>query len=605
MRKYYCAILFSLLMLSCSEEYTTDIPSGHSDEMLFRLHTTGYAGEETRSTDALVVFDRLEHYIVNKDDGGFAGNFRSLYKADLAQIKVEGLADGNYYLLVLAVKGDPDKDGAVLHKLENSSSPWLSLGSGSQAKSLQAEYFYVRHPFTVSGGQVQDSDVRLRRIVGKVEFRLNYQSDYVRRSIESADAAPTSDSTFGNVLNADGTVSGEQSMGDWSLLDERQILLLPSGEGGNLRGDIVLHSRRHTGEVIERTYQFDVPVRPGEHSVINISITHPDNNTGLLYIKEKDYTPDNFYTILSDTESKTVYYDSKQRSFNVNEPLQFSIRNDTSLHLRFYSPLAISGVTVYAKTPEMREYFELGYFTQIPAFADAIFPLPLSRREAVYRTESGQYVSIPALNGTDIQTLKFKIVSDDPYWQKISKIEAKWFITFNPYGGDPDQPNGAPNGNWMGMRPVHAREIIALLTNIAYMCSLDDFRARVLSYQDKIVDNDGKTYVDMSIIVDKLQNLARFNTGLVYSGNGVMGLGGGATLGVYQGAYLLHYVNQYQCSFFFHELGHCMGYNHSSGMTYGPWSSECASGYYVGNIHNFPVYSADILNSSANPNIYK
>ena len=202
MLKYYCAILFSLLMLSCSEEYTTDTPSGHPDEMLFRLHIKGYAGEETRSTDALVVFDRLEHYIVNEDDGSFASNFRSLYNVNLAQIKVEGLADGNYYLLVLAVKGDPDKDGAVLHKLENSSSPWLSLGSGNQVKSLQAEYFYIRHPFTVSGGQVSDRDVRLRRIVGKVEFRLNYQSDYVRQSIESVDATPSSNSTFGNVLNA-------------------------------------------------------------------------------------------------------------------------------------------------------------------------------------------------------------------------------------------------------------------------------------------------------------------------------------------------------------------------------------------------------------------
>ena len=114
----------------------------------------------------------------------------------------------------------------------------------------------------------------------------------------------------------------------------------------------------------------------------------------------------------------------------------------------------------------------------------------------------------------------------------------------------------------MGLRPVHAREIIALLTNIAYMCTLDDFRARVLSYQGRILDNDKKTPVDMSIIVDKLQNLTRFNTGLVYPGNGVMGLGGGATLGVYQGAYLLHYINRYQCSFYFHELGHCMGYNH-------------------------------------------
>lgn len=602
MQKNYFLLILILLCVACSEEENISVPPNAIDGVSFRLRTTGYAGSATRSTETLVQFDRLEHYIVN-EAGDFTANIRSLYHTDLAQIKIEGIKDGNYHLLVLAVKGDYNADGAVIHKLNDSSSPWLSFRTTGEGRTLQAEYYYCRHSFTVSGGVVENPEIDLQRIVGKVEFRFNYRSDYVRKSIVSMNVIPAADSTFGNVLNADGTVSGAQSSGEFSLMDANQFLLLPAGEENRFRGNIVLTSIRHTGEEIEQDYQFDVAVMPNRHSVININIIHPDDNTGSLYIKNDDYTPDNFYTILSDSEPKSIYYNSSERSFYINAPLQLAIKNDTSLHLRFYSPVAISGVKVYAKTPQMRESFELAYFTQIPAFADAVFKLPLSK-ESVYQTESGQYISIPAMDRADIGTLQLKIVSDDPYWQKIAQIEARWYITFNAYGADPDDPQGGPAGNWMGMRPVHIREAVALLTNIAYMCTLEDFREKVLSYQGQIVGNDGKTPVDMSTVVNRLQNHGRFNTGLIYPGHGVIGLGGGATWGVYQNSYFLHYSGEYVCSTIFHELGHCMGYTHSSGMTYGAWSNSCCNKFYVNNIARFPVNSPDILNSNANPNKY-
>lgn len=603
MRKHYFLFILLLLCVACSEEDDFRESPDATGGVSFNLRTAGYAGSGTRSTEALVRFDRLEHYVVD-EDGGFTSNIRSLYDASLTQIRVEGIKDGDYYLLVLAVKGDYNADGAIIHKLNDSSSPWLTFQAAGQGKTLEAEYYYVRQPFTVSGGQIADSEIDLRRIVGKVEFQLNYRSDYVRQSVVSIDVTPSADTILGNVLNADGSVSGEQSVGELSLMDERQYLLLPSGEGSRFRGSIVLNLQRHTGEATERSYQFEVAVLPNQHAVVHINVSHPDDNTGTLYVNGDDYTPDNFYTILHDLEPKSTYYNASERSFYVNEPLQVSVNEHSLLHLRFYSPVAMSGVRIYAKSSEMPEYFELGYFTDIPAFADAVFKLALSEREAVYHTESGKYIKVSAMSGDDIRALRFKIVSDDPYWQKISQIKARWYITFNAYGGNPDAPNGAPAGNWMGMRPVHAREALAFLTNVAFMCTLEDFRERVLSFQGQINGNDGVTPVDMSTVVDRLEGHTRFNTGLVYAGNGVHGLGGGATWGIYQQAYFQHYWNTYSCNVGFHELGHCMGYSHSSGMSYGPWAEQCCNRFYVDNIARFPVYSADILNSSANPYRY-
>lgn len=92
--------------------------------------------------------------------------------------------------------------------------------------------------------------------------------------------------------------------------------------------------------------------------------------------------------------------------------------------------------------------------------------------------------------------------------------------------------------------------------------------------------------------------------GLVYSGNGVIGLGGGIIFGAYQNAWLTHYNNTYACEIMFHELGHVMGYNHSSAFTYGPWAQQLMNNFYVNNLHQFPIDSPSYLNSRNNPTLY-
>ena len=54
----------------------------------------------------------------------------------------------------------------------------------------------------------------------------------------------------------------------------------------------------------------------------------------------------------------------------------------------------------------------------------------------------------------------------------------------------------------------------------------------------------------------------------------------------------------------FHELGHVMGYNHSSAFTYGPWAQQLMNNFYVNNLHKFPIDSPSYLNSRDNPTLY-
>ena len=93
--------------------------------------------------------------------------------------------------------------------------------------------------------------------------------------------------------------------------------------------------------------------------------------------------------------------------------------------------------------------------------------------------------------------------------------------------------------------------------------------------------------------------------GLVYSGNGVLGLGGGSTFGAYQQAWLQHYWNTYSCEIMFHELGHVMGYSHSSSFTYGPWAQQLMNNFYVTHLKDFPIDSPRHLESSSNATLYR
>ena len=92
--------------------------------------------------------------------------------------------------------------------------------------------------------------------------------------------------------------------------------------------------------------------------------------------------------------------------------------------------------------------------------------------------------------------------------------------------------------------------------------------------------------------------------GLVYPGNGVVGLGGGSTFGAYQPAWMQHYFDTYSCEVMFHELGHVMGYNHSSSFTYGPWAQELMNHFYVEHISEMPIDKPDYLNTKENPYLY-
>ena len=277
------------------------------------------------------------------------------------------------------------------------------------------------------------------------------------------------------------------------------------------------------------------------------------------------------------------------------------------LSVRFYSPKPLKDVLIRARIPSVgKEYVDLAYFDSIPAFADFYGEIPALSAPLLYRTGSGRIVELPQLTAEQMAEADYSIVSSDTYWSKLQKIRHGWNVRFDLYGGDPDKPDGGPQGNWMGIRPVHCREAVAFFLNFTYMIDMPEHEEILWANQDRLYGNGGvDDKVSVETILSQMRQDRTVNVGLVYTGNYVYGLGGGSVFGAWQGGWLDHYTSEYACEVMFHELGHVMGYSHNSSFTYGPWAQELMNRFYVNNISEMPVESSHWLDSRANPNIYK
>jgi len=147
--------------------------------------------------------------------------------------------------------------------------------------------------------------------------------------------------------------------------------------------------------------------------------------------------------------------------------------------------------------------------------------------------------------------------------QRLERLKSvPWSLSLKDFDWSND-----PSNNWReDPEPRHARLWTALILNVAFMYSHPDFADRMAA--EEITDNQGAlmTAEKKRSVLSELLSPRRFNLGVVAK---VSGLGGGSTLGVAE--YVLKsdfFYGQQRGGVTYHELGHCLGYNHDSSMTY-------------------------------------
>ena len=605
------------LMTAC----TADDPATGPDHrptggMVFSLMYEDFDNGTTRSAiGSDTDYDRVEFCVVDNDGDAVTG-IKGLYDRASSEIRIEGLREGEYRLLILGVRGDSDADGVSIARIRSIDDEWVTFPSDLH-KPLEAEYFYSQTPFSVitqageSGNvltAVTEGDVVQRRIIGRADFSFVFNNVYVETALESRRVMLDSP-RFRTSFSGGGEFYGSSDGISFGMdLDGgRSYLLPPTVDGEPLRGKIEMTTRSYRGHTVRRTYGFALEdIVPNRIGNVITTATHPDDGSATAFVTERAFTEFGLSFILQDGEPKEVYTDAAQRSFNTSEPLQVSVTDDGRLHVRFYSPRELGDVLIRARIASVGdEFFDLAYFDRIPAFADFYGELPMTLRRTFCRTESGRIVETEPISAAEFAAAEYRISSGDPYWKKIEAIEHGWNISFALYGGDPDLPDGGPVGNWMGIRPVHCREAVALFLNFTYMIDMPEHEEILHANVDRLYGNGGvNDKVTVETVLRQMRQQRTLRVGLVYPGNGVVGLGGGSTFGAYQQAWFQHYFNSYSCEIMFHELGHVMGYSHSSSFTYGPWAQELINNFYLNHMGEMPLDSPSYLNSSKNPNKY-
>ena len=609
----FCAMLLIGAFVSCRNDEMQEAITESAEGMVFRLQKAAFSGSEMNVSSG-GKYDKLYYYITD-EDGNVIKNVKSYYDSEKGTVRAEGLHEGSYSLLVLGIDGDERQDGVQVNAISHVSEDWIVFPE-TLLQPLTAQYFYSRTPFTVEivegdAGKFQEiaqipDNIVQKRIVIRIDFGFNYNSVYVANSLISKKAI-VNGSRFYRTFSGDGQYSGttDGTLTQIGLDEGNEFLFMPLVAGTDFGGEVEMLTINYLGEEIAQSYRFVLEeTEANKIHLISTEVNHPDDRLATMYVTETAMEQGEFYKILEDDEPVDVYTDRQQRSFNTAEPLLVSVTEDGKLHIRFYSPRDLHNVLLKAYLPAVSdEYFDIAYFNQIPAFADFQEGMPVLERSLVIRTETGRYVEIPKLSKADLQNMVFKIESNDEYWERLGQIKHGWTLYWGLFGGDPSKEDGGPVGNWMGIRPVHCRESVAFFLNFTFMIDMPEHEQILHENADQLYD-DNKELVKVDEVLAKMRRNQTLQVGLVYTGNGIIGLGSPSVFGAYQRGWFEHYFNTYACSVMFHELGHVMGYGHSSSFTYGPWAEQLMNNFYVNNLYKMPIDNIDYLQSAQNPHIY-
>ena len=176
--------------------------------------------------------------------------------------------------------------------------------------------------------------------------------------------------------------------------------------------------------------------------------------------------------------------------------------------------------------------------------------------------------------------------SNNPTMLKFANIKTKW--KWAPHNYDPDGTHDNWWTNWTG---AALRANYIMNYNMAYFLSTDTFKNVIvkdnITYADATTtwyDSSWGTYDNNSVIVSRMRDIgALFKIGVVHGGV-PSGIGGGDVHGVAPHVLYDHMRSSVWerwngANIWFHEFSHCLGFSHSSNMTYpqaAPYDSNIA-----------------------------
>ncbi|WP_316751137.1 hypothetical protein [Pedobacter gandavensis] len=256
--------------------------------------------------------------------------------------------------------------------------------------------------------------------------------------------------------------------------------------------------------------------------------------------------------LLADTEPTAVMV---TRSIVLRDPLKIELSGTQEVKLINFTLKTIKNVHIFVKLAGAEERVALLKIDSITPLVTFKLPLTIVTQEEQLYTESGKLITLA--KQPDLSKAGFSVVVDDPFYKRLNAMKIPWKLNFRKSQVDA--------GNWYRMNPLHARESLVMFTNLAYLFSQESTQIGFMAYEG-LTANDGTplTKERKEAVYRDILTRANIETGLV---SNVSGLGGGNLVAVAEYVMMRHY-NKGSEEVLIHELGHALGFSHSSNMTY-------------------------------------
>lgn len=267
--------------------------------------------------------------------------------------------------------------------------------------------------------------------------------------------------------------------------------------------------------------------------------------------------------MFEDGEAMSVMTNESRR-FNVNNVLRVTAVNNTTIEVANFAPVDITDATILATIKGQPQKIQLLHIGTIKGHRIKQIPYPFIGVQTGYLDVNGKTVDLSAYktNGIVPADISFEFSGTTPLIEKLKKLSIiKWQPKMHDF--DPDNLDN----NWLDEPTAKQfRMFTGFMINFAYMYTDATMKSRIVN--EYVIGNDGVTPLttaEKEADWIKAQTRTQINCGLTDTRK-VTGLGGGSTFGIADWVTLNFMTESYTTPF--HEMGHVLGYNHSSSMTY-------------------------------------